>query len=106
MLRNKDITLLSQNCIGGVLYSEYGLRFQSPTINMFIENENFVKLVENFEYYMSITAEPITDCYIDPIDEKVKYPKIKVDDISICCLHYKDCEEAIEAWERRKKSKF
>lgn len=33
----------------------------------------------------------------------IQYPKISIADIELCCLHYKNCEEAIEAWERRKK---
>ena len=55
--KNMDFTIIAQNCIGGVIYSDLGLQFLSPTINMFIEDENFVKLVENLEYYFSISAE-------------------------------------------------
>lgn len=101
--KNKDFTLISQNCIGGVIYNNLGLEFKTPTINMFIEDENFVKLVENFEYYMSITPKAKCECFIEPKDNNIKYPKIAIDDIEICCLHYKSCAEAIEAWERRKK---
>lgn len=100
---NKDFTLISQNCIGGVIYSTLGIPFKTPTINMFIEDMNFIKLVEKFEYYMSIPASPLIDEYIDPVNDSIRYPKIKVDDIEICCSHYKNCEEAIEAWERRRK---
>lgn len=70
---------------------------------MFIEDENFLKLVKNLRYYLSIDAEPLTEKYIDPIDPSIGYPKIRIGDIEICCLHYKNCSEAIEAWERRKK---
>ena len=98
----KDVTIISQNCIGGLIYSDLGLKFLSPTINLFIEGDNFVKLVENLEYYMSLTPTKVTDCFIDPINSKVRYPIIKIDDIKICCLHYKNCKDAIEAWERRK----
>ena len=101
--RNKDFTLIAQNCIGGVIYADLGIQFLSPTINMFIEDENFVKLVENLEHYLSVKVEPLTDKFIDPIDNTIVYPKIKIDDIEICCLHYKDCQDAIDAWERRKK---
>lgn len=95
-----DASIISQNCIGGVIYDNLGLEFSSPTINMFIEDENFVKLVENLEYYMKIKPKAITDCYVDPIDNNIKYPVIGIDDIKICCLHYKDCNDAIK---RRKK---
>lgn len=100
---NTDFTLISQNCIGGVIYKNLGLEFRSPTINMFIEDENFVKLVENLEYYMSLEAEALCEKFVDPIDKSFSYPKIKVGDIELCCLHYKSCQEAIDSWERRRK---
>lgn len=101
--KKTKFTLISQNCIGGVIYSDLNIEFQTPTINMFIEDENFVKLVENLEFYMKIKPTPVTDCYTDPIDNSIKYPIIRIKDIKICCLHYKNCQEAIDAWERRKK---
>ena len=100
--KNNNFTIISQNCIGGVIYHDLGLKFLSPTINMFIEDENFVKLCENLQYYMKLKAEPEIENYIDPIDNQIHYPKIKVGDLEMCCLHYKNCAEAVEAWNRRK----
>ena len=37
--KNKDFTLICQNCLGGVIYSFLDLPFMSPTINVFIEDE-------------------------------------------------------------------
>ena len=79
------------------------MKFTSPTINMFIEDENYVKLVENLEYYMKNKPTKVTDWYIDLIDPSIKYPIIRIDDIKLNCLHFKNCKEAMEAWERRKK---
>lgn len=101
--KNRDFTLIAQNCIGGVIYANLNLEFKSPTINMFIEDENFLKLCENFAYYMELKPEPLTDHYVDPIDESIVYPKIKIGDIEVCCLHYENCEAAIKAWNRRRK---
>lgn len=77
--------------------------FQSPTINLFIEDEDFVKLVENPKYYFSIEPVPYIEQYIEPMDSTIKYPLIKVGDIVIHCRHYENCKEAIEAWDRRRK---
>ncbi len=87
---------------GGVIYNLLGLPFQSPTINLFIEGDNFAKLVENLEYYMSMPAKPLVDNYIDPQNPSIHYPKILCGDIEICALHYRDCEDAVTAWERRR----
>ena len=89
--------------LGGVIYSQLGMEFLSPTINMFIEDENFIKLAYEPEKYFSIVPTAVTDKYVDPIDPSVSYPKIRIDDIEICCLHYKDCADAISAWDRRRK---
>ena len=98
--KNKDVTIISQNCIGGVIYADLDLPFMSPTINMFIEDENFVKLVENLEYYLAVEPEPLYEMYEDG---EMVYPKISIGDIELCCLHYKSCQEAIDAWNRRRK---
>ena len=100
---NTNVTIISQNCIGGVIYALLGQEFLSPTIDMFIEDDNFVKLAKNPEHYLKVPATRLTDMYVDPVDTKICYPKIKIDDIEICCLHYKDCDDAIAAWERRRK---
>lgn len=105
-LKNQKITIISQNCIGGVIYHSCGLEFFSPTINLFIEDENFVKFVENLEYYLSLQPVALTECYVDPIDSTIKYPKIKIGDIEICCLHSKSCADAIKDWERRRKKVY
>ena len=98
----EHITLLSQNCVGGVLYHMLGLPFDSPTINMFIENENFVKMAENPQHYFSVDAEPDEECHIDRKDASLVYPTIKVDDIVLCCQHYKNCADAVAAWNKRR----
>lgn len=102
-INQTDVSIISQNCIGGIIYNYIGTEFSSPTINMFIEDENFVKLVENLPHYLSVTPVALCEKYIDPIDPSISYPKIIVDDIEICCMHYANCDEAILAWERRKK---
>ena len=99
---NANFTILSQNCVGGVIYKNLGLPFLTPTINCFIEDESFAKLVEKPRFYLSKSAEPLIDCYVDSIDSSITYPKIKIEDIEICCLHYKNCNEAVAAWNRRR----
>ncbi|MCR5294802.1 MAG: DUF1919 domain-containing protein [Lachnospiraceae bacterium] len=101
--KNRDFTLLSQNCLGGVIYSILDLPFASPTINLFIEDENFVKLAENPVRYLNIPAEPGEERSAGSDNSAISYPTIRVDDIEICCLHYKNCSEAVEAWERRRR---
>ena len=49
---NNEITILSSNCLGGLLYDRLGLKFYSPTINTLIPSDQFVRFVLNYEEYL------------------------------------------------------
>lgn len=91
----KNMTIFSSNCVGGVIYNELGLRFSSPTINMFMYAEDFLKFVENWEHYVS--------CELIEVNSTLPYPIAKVDDILLYLVHYNSVEEANAAWIRRGK---
>ena len=42
-LKNKDFTIISHNCVGGVIYHDLGLKFNTPTINLFFMAKDFIK---------------------------------------------------------------
>lgn len=52
-LKNKNFTLFSNNCNGGFIYHDLGVRFNSPTINMFFYNDHFFIFLEHLEEYLS-----------------------------------------------------
>ena len=89
----EEISFISQNCIGGVLYHDLGLQFLSPTINAFIPEPGFVKLVLNLRHYME--QELI-------VRWGEEYPIGMLDDVEIHFMHYHTCKEAKEAWDKRK----
>lgn len=89
----EEISFISQNCIGGVLYHDLGLRFLSPTINAFIPEPGFVKLVLNLRRYME---RELTMRWGE------EYPIGTLDDVEIHFMHYNTCKEAKEAWDKRK----
>lgn len=90
-------TIISCNCIGGILYHELGLKFTSPTINLYMNCEDFIKFCENLKYYLSLQ---ITS-YNGPIERD--YPLGKLGDLTIYFVHYSNLEEAIKKWNERKK---
>lgn len=89
----KDVSFISQNCIGGVLYHDLGSQFLSPTINAFIPEPGFVKMILNLRYYMDQELE---------MRWGEEYPVGLLDDVEIHFMHYKTCKEAEEAWNKRK----
>lgn len=96
-LTNKTFTLFSCNCTGGVLYHELGMRFLSPTINMYMDCEDFIKFCENPKYYLSLNLEKYDG------DIEREYPLATLGDITLYLVHYKTFEEALEKWNERKK---
>ena len=60
-----DLTIISNTCIGGRLYHDYGRKFLSPTIDFYMEPASFVKLCLNLKYYMSCEIKPLPDYKID-----------------------------------------
>lgn len=94
-LVNKDFSILCNNCAGGVIYSDLGQRFLSPTINLYITPVDFVKFLENPEHYFSQPLRKKTGEFICPHG--------MVGDIEIHFVHYHTFDEAKEKWEERKK---
>ncbi len=88
-----NVTIISQNCIGGVFYHDIGMQFLSPTINLFIKEPDFVRFVLNLRHYMTCDLE---------MRWEEEYPVGRLDDIEIHFMHYETCKDAKELWDRRK----
>lgn len=90
----RGVTILSQNCVGGVFYHDMEQEFLSPTINLFFEAADFVKFVNQLQYYLSLELK---------MSLEREYPIGVLDDIKVHFYHYTTADEAKEAWDRRKK---
>ena len=98
---NKDITILSNNCIAGYIYHELNMRFNSPTINLYIDKDVFMFWVKHLKEYIDADL-------IEIKEEGINYPigilrKENLKDIRINFLHYKSFEEAKDKWIERYK---
>ena len=89
-----EYTIFASNCIGGVLYSDLGWKFLSPTVNMFMVAEDFLRFCKNYETYI--------DMKMKEIPSKEKYPVAMLGDITLHLVHYSSVEEAQKIWDRRK----
>ena len=91
-------TILCSNCIGGMIYNNLGLKFMSPTINLWCDAEDLAKIAQRPEYYLSLDIEFVHD---DP-EYKYDYPVGKLDDVYIYFTHYKTEEESAKKWYERR----
>ena len=102
--KNHDFTLISRDCIGGIVYHQLGLRFLSPTINLFFTPEDF-------NYFCLYLKEYIAGELKEYKDENVDYPvgllfpkgNINLKPIRIDFMHYASFNEASYKWNERKK---
>lgn len=95
LLNDSGVTILSNNCVAGVLYHDLGLRFDSPTINLFIKSADYIKLLEDTERYFE--HEDLVEVYEPSVD----YPVGMLGDIKIYFMHYNNFELAKRKWEER-----
>ena len=65
--RNLNPTIVCNNCVAGVIYHNLGLRFNSPTINLFIKGADYLEFVKHFRYYSNCDL-------IDVCDPSLPYP--------------------------------
>lgn len=97
LLKNKNFSLISSNCLGGFMLHNLNIRFNTPTINLFFYAEDYIKFLENLKENLS------TDI-IEVRDFNLNYPVGKInDEIIIHFMHYKSFNEAKEKWEERAK---
>ena len=94
-LTNHKFSIIASSCNGGVITSELGAQFRTPTINLWFDAEDFVKLAENFKYYMSLEVEEIENNFYN-------YPVGRIDDVIIYFMHYHGFEKAKDKWNQRK----
>jgi uncharacterized protein (DUF1919 family) len=98
-ITNKNCSIISMNCVGGVVSHEFGLRFNSPTVNLWFKPKEFIKFLEQKDYYLY-------DCELQEdvrASKELGYPVGRLDDIGIYFTHYESFEEAKRKWNERLK---
>lgn len=94
-IKNKNPTVISSNCNGSVILHDLGLRFNSPTVNLFFEAGDFIKFLKNMKYYLN--SEPVQ------IESDKDYPVGMINDITVYFMHFDSFDEAKEKWIERSK---
>lgn len=93
--RNMDFSLMVGNCMGGYIYHQLGLKFNSPTINLMICDDDFFKLVSNLDHYLSQDFIP----YVD--HEFPNVPTGRLGDVIVHFTHYSTVDEGAAIWKKR-----
>ncbi len=92
-LKNHGMTVISANCVGAFVLHDLGEPFNSPFVNLYLSPKNFIRYLQNIDFYQRQSLEFI-------FSEK-NYPIGKLADIEIHFMHYRDEQEAREKWQTR-----
>lgn len=94
-------SILANNCWGGLTYHSLCMKFASPFINMFLKDEDYIKFLQNPQYYIEQPLGLKEERYNEILG--INYPVCICGDISLFFNHYETFALANECWEKRKK---
>ncbi|WP_160115334.1 DUF1919 domain-containing protein [Varibaculum vaginae] len=105
-LTNREVTIISNNCIAGVIYHDCGLRFLSPTVNLWFQTEDFFTYAANILQYSPQQGAKLREIF----EEGISYPlglltpkSADLPAIKLYFQHYPSFELAKKKWEGRSK---
>ena len=93
-LDNLNFSIIASNCVGTIIYHDLDLPFLSPTINLTIEMDDFIRFAENLKWYM--------EQEIVELKGEKGCPAGMLGDVKINFVHYDTFEEGVRKWEERK----
>ncbi len=98
--RDKPVSIISINCIGGGISNDFGWEFLSPTINLFMYPDDFLTFCENLEECIEL---PLVFKEIGFSGKEYPIGEIcsSKGNIEIHFLHYNSFEEAKLKWNER-----
>lgn len=99
-IKKSNISIVSDFCLGGFLYHKFGLKFLSPTINMFTDNENYYRFISNIRENMYKPLVKVENCVEDEYAGLYAYPRGRVGDAEWVFNHYVDFEAAEQRWKK------
>lgn len=93
-------TIITNNCVGGIIYHNLGMKFMSPTINLFIRKPEFIRYVTYLEAYSKTELTEISE-------SGYNYPVGVLENVhgqvKIHFQHYDSFKEAKKKWIERTK---
>lgn len=107
-LKNRDYSIISNNCWGGVITRNFGLPYNSPTCGAYFFSEDYIKFCKDLKSHLQAELLPLElkdskykESIVKGHGDKVVLGKVL--DVEIVFVHYSSFKEAKEKWDRRKK---
>jgi uncharacterized protein (DUF1919 family) len=97
-LKNDQFSILCSTCIGGIMYHRLGKQFLSPTINMWMNQKEFLTFVEHLDEALDQELVFIQTKYDYPVAQLTT----KGGTVNLYFNHAKTETDAKRDWTRRK----
>lgn len=98
-LINHNPSLISNNCNGAVILHDLGLRFNMPTVNLYIDFPDYIKFCKDVKHYLSLPPDALRQ---GPTSLQ-GWPTGILEDIHLNFVHYASFTFAKEKWFERAK---
>lgn len=102
LIKKSNVSIVSNNCWGGVLYNTLGMECISPFKNVSFSSDDYIKVLSDLKHYLNIDPVWTGKKEMDKNKNK-EVPMLELDDVFIKCNHDPDAETAIQNWKRRRK---
>lgn len=99
--KNKTVSVICNNCVGGIYCHDLKIKFNSPFVNLNIAQEDFPFLVKHLKEYMNLDIAELMSNKSYPVGVFVTN-NISLRPIVIEFIHYKSFEEALKKWNERR----
>ena len=96
-LRNRDFSLLSNNCIGALYMHDIHQPLLTPMVNAGMVPKEYLKFLRNIEYYLSLEITMV------PEESNSKQQYGYIGDVHVWFEHFKYADEPREKWNIRRK---
>ncbi|VVB97678.1 Uncharacterised protein [uncultured archaeon] len=102
----RNFSIISNNCWGGSVYQDLGLKYTTPTIGLFFYAPCYIKMLKNLDFFLKSEIRFISKSKYEDANTRrengKKYPiGLLGEEIEIHFVHYATPQEAKEKWNRR-----
>jgi uncharacterized protein (DUF1919 family) len=100
-IQSAEFSIICNNCFGGILYHDLGMKFLSPTVNLYMEAADYLEFLENLEFYLSCD---ITDGSPAGGGRNEGDPVIGLlnNHIKLYGVHYQTFDDLKDSWLKRR----
>lgn len=104
LIKNKDVSIISNNCWGGIVSQYFNIKYNSPFVGLFVFAPDYIRLLKKLRVINDeIRFIPREQSkYYNRLSLTTHYPiGVIGDDIELHFLHYATADVAAEKWKRR-----